>query len=56
MVFASLLGRYHVDETGKQVAKDTYVMQWQNGKRLLVLPRELRDSKIIYPFTPWTER
>jgi len=56
MVFASLVGRYHVDESGMQLAKDTYVMQWQGGNRLLVLPRELRDNKIIYPFTPWSER
>jgi len=56
MKFGSLLGRYRVDDSGKQLAKRTYVMQWQDGRRLLVLPRELRDNPIIYPLKPWLER
>ena len=56
MKFRSLLGRYAVDETGKQVGKSTFVMQVQNGWRLLVLPKKLRDKKIEYPFKPWSER
>jgi ABC-type branched-subunit amino acid transport system substrate-binding protein len=56
MKFGSLLGRYRVDESGRQQDKETYVMQWQNGYRLLVLPTQLRDSKIVYPLKPWSER
>jgi branched-chain amino acid transport system substrate-binding protein len=56
MKFRSILGGYEVDDTGRQLAKDTYVMQWQHGERRLVLPRELRDSPIEYPFKPWSER
>jgi branched-chain amino acid transport system substrate-binding protein len=56
MRFHSILGPYHVDETGKQLDKKTYVMQWQQGERRLVLPKELRDSPIQYPFKPWSER
>jgi len=56
MKFRSILGGYEVDDTGKQLAKDTYVMQWQHGERRLVLPRQLRDSPIEYPFKPWSER
>jgi len=56
MKFGSLLGRYRVDDSGEQLAKETFVMQWQNGHRLLVLPRERRDSPIIYPLIPWSER
>jgi branched-chain amino acid transport system substrate-binding protein len=56
MRFRSLLGLYDADETGRQVGKSTFVLQWQNGRRLLVLPRELRDSPIQYPFKPWSER
>jgi branched-chain amino acid transport system substrate-binding protein len=56
MRFRSILGAYHVDDTGKQLDKKTYVMQWQHGERRLVLPRELRDSPIVYPFKPWSER
>ena len=56
MKFRSILGGYEVDDTGRQLAKDTYVMQWQHGERRLVLPRQLRDSPIEYPFKPWSER
>ena len=56
MKFRSILGAYHVDDTGKQLDKETYVMQWQHGERRLVLPKELRDSPIEYPFKPWSER
>jgi branched-chain amino acid transport system substrate-binding protein len=56
MRFRSLLGLYDADETGRQVGKQIFVMQWQNGYRLLVLPRQLRDSPIVYPFQPWSER
>ena len=56
MVFRSLLGNYRVDETGKQKAKTIFLMQWQNGFRLLVSPPELRDAEIIFPLKPWSER
>lgn len=56
MKFRSILGNYQVDETGKQLAKSTFVMQWQNGYRLLVLPHAIQDAEVIYPFTPWSER
>jgi branched-chain amino acid transport system substrate-binding protein len=56
MVFRSLLGNYRVDETGMQKGKTIFLMQWQNGYRLLVSPKELRDAEIIYPFKPWSER
>ena len=56
MKFRSLLGRYSVDETGRQKAKSIYVMQWQNGRRVLVMPKTMRQQPIIYPFTPWSER
>jgi branched-chain amino acid transport system substrate-binding protein len=56
MKFQSILGRYQVDETGKQIAKSTYVMQVQKGYRLLVLPKSLQESKVEYPFKPWSER
>ena len=56
MKFRSLLGHYRVDGTGKQLGKATYGMQWQDGRRRLVLPKNLREGEIEYPFTPWSER
>jgi branched-chain amino acid transport system substrate-binding protein len=56
MVFRSLLGNYRVDDTGLQKAKTIFLMQWQDGNRLLVSPPELRDAEIIFPFKPWSQR
>jgi branched-chain amino acid transport system substrate-binding protein len=50
MTFRSILGPYRVDDAGRQLAKKTYVMQWQNGFRLLILPDDLRDSPAVFPF------
>jgi branched-chain amino acid transport system substrate-binding protein len=56
MTFLSLLGRYKVDETGKQIGNKTHVIQWQDGRRRLVLPERLAEKPLRYPFTPWSER
>ena len=56
MTFLSLLGRYKVDEAGKQIGNKTHVIQWQDGKRRLVLPERLAEKPLRYPFTPWSER
>jgi branched-chain amino acid transport system substrate-binding protein len=48
----SVLGHYRVDETGKQVGKPGYVMQWQDGQRRLILPLELAERPVEYPFRP----
>jgi len=50
MTFRSILGRYRVDDSGAQIAKNTYVMQWQTGFRLLILPEGLRDAPAVFPF------
>jgi branched-chain amino acid transport system substrate-binding protein len=55
MSFLSIMGRYKVDETGKQVGKDMYLIQWQNGRRMLILPQKIAEKKPIH-FTPWEQR
>jgi len=50
MIFLSLFGRYRVDETGKQLGKTAFLMQWQNGYRLLVRPERIADAPVLYPF------
>ena len=55
MRFRSLMGWFQVDEAGRQMAKQSFVMQWITGYRLLVLPERMRDAEIIYPFPPWSE-
>lgn len=56
MKFRSLLGHYRVDSSGIQLAKKTYVLQWQGGYRLLVLPEDVNDTPVQFPFVPWSQR
>ena len=56
LIFRSLIGHFRVDETGKQIAKVNYVMQWQDGERRLILPDNVRERDAIFPFPSWSER
>jgi branched-chain amino acid transport system substrate-binding protein len=56
MKFRSLLGHYRVNEKGEQVGKDTYVMQWQDDRRVLVLPASVAERPPLYPFPAWGTR
>jgi len=56
MNFTSLLGPYRVDETGLQVGKPIFVLQWQGGQRELVFPSEFARAPIQYPFPAWESR
>ena len=49
MKFRSLMGKYEVNETGRQIGKRNYVLQWQDGRRRLVAPTNLAESELIYP-------
>lgn len=47
--FRSLIGHYQVDDSGRQVAKRNYLLQWQDGRRRLVAPENIAESELIYP-------
>jgi len=49
MYFRSLLGLYDVDETGRQIGKTNYLLQWQDNQRRLIAPENLAESELIYP-------
>lgn len=50
------LGHYKVDKTGANIAMSSYVIQWSNGKKEVVLPQSAATRNIIYPFTEWNRR
>jgi branched-chain amino acid transport system substrate-binding protein len=52
MEFHSLFGQYKVDDTGRQVGKANYLLQWQNGERRLVAPENVAERELIYPRLP----
>jgi len=49
MEFRSLLGKYHVSETGRQEGMRNYVLQWQENHRRLVSPKNLAERELIFP-------
>jgi branched-chain amino acid transport system substrate-binding protein len=51
MQFRSLLGHYQVDETGRQIGKRNYLLQWQDDNRRLVAPKELAERDLVYPLS-----
>jgi branched-chain amino acid transport system substrate-binding protein len=46
MKFRSLVGHYRVDESGKQLDKESYLLQWQDDRRRLILPLEVAEAPI----------
>jgi branched-chain amino acid transport system substrate-binding protein len=45
----TVYGDYRVDDTGAQVAKPSYLIQWQNGKRVIVWPFDVAEADYILP-------
>jgi len=52
----TIFGKYAVDETGKQVGKPGYAIQWIDGERHIIFPEEVSTHKVVYPFKAWNER
>ena len=49
MYFRSLLGKYNTDDTGRQVGKTNYLLQWQDNERRLVAPDNIAERELVYP-------
>ncbi len=49
-------GKFKVDETGLQVGAEWMVIQWQDGKKEAIWPKEVATSEFRFPFTPWNKR
>ena len=49
-------GDYAVDHDGFQTAHKMVMIQWQDGKRVVVWPDDLASGKLRYPTPPWNQR
>ena len=49
-------GDYAVEPDGFQIAHKMVMLQWQDGKRLVVWPEELSNGKPRFPTPPWNQR
>jgi branched-chain amino acid transport system substrate-binding protein len=46
--YTSIIGRYAVDRTGMQIKCFPLIIQWQNGKKKIVWPEEVRTAIPIF--------
>jgi branched-chain amino acid transport system substrate-binding protein len=46
-------GRYKVNDKGLQIGKPAFLIQIQDGKRVIVWPDDAAEAKYIYPFPGW---
>jgi len=51
-----LPGEYRVDQTGAQIGHVMMSIQIQNGKRVVVAPKNLATGTVMAPTPPWNER
>jgi len=57
MKTVTVFGTYKVDpETGAQKGKELFVIQIQNGKRVVIWPPEDAEGELIFPAPPWDQR
>ena len=56
MMFRSILGHYRVDETGMQIGKPKYLIQWQDTHRSMIYPPDIARWKVRIPFPTWSGR
>jgi branched-chain amino acid transport system substrate-binding protein len=52
----TMFGDYQVDKDGFQIAHKMVLLQWQDGKRVVVWPEDLASGKPRFPTPPWNQR
>jgi branched-chain amino acid transport system substrate-binding protein len=52
----TMFGDYQVDKDGFQTAHKMVLLQWQDGKRVVVWPDDLANGKPRFPTPPWNAR
>ena len=52
----TVYGAFRVDRDGLQIAHKMLLIQWQDGKRVIVWPEELAYNQPRFPTPPWSQR
>ncbi|MGH7334938.1 MAG: ABC transporter substrate-binding protein [Candidatus Rokuibacteriota bacterium] len=52
--FNTVFGAFKVDRDGFQIAHKLVMLQWQDGKKVIVWPEE--PGKPRFPTPPWSQR
>ena len=56
MEIKTAFGDYKVEPDGFQIAHKMVMLQWQDGKRMVVWPDDLANGKMRYPTPEWGKR
>ena len=48
--FSTFYGNYQIDESGRQVGRETMLVQWQDGQKNIVWPRRSAQVELAYPW------
>jgi len=56
MEIKTAFGDYKVEPDGFQIAHKMVMLQWQDGKRIVVWPDDLSNGKPRYPTPEWSKR
>ena len=56
MEIKTAFGEYKVEPDGFQIAHKMVMLQWQDGKRIVVWPDDLSNGKPRYPTPEWSKR
>jgi branched-chain amino acid transport system substrate-binding protein len=56
MEIRTAFGDYKVEPDGFQIAHKMVMLQWQDGKRIVVWPDDLANGKMRYPTPEWSKR
>jgi branched-chain amino acid transport system substrate-binding protein len=49
----TVAGNFRLNSTGMQLGYQAYVLQWQNGKQVLVWPSNVATGNVILPHPAW---
>jgi branched-chain amino acid transport system substrate-binding protein len=52
----NLFGTYKVDERGVQIGRKMAILQWRDGKKVVVWPKGVAAGDPVYPAPSWRER
>ena len=48
--FSTFYGNFQIDESGRQIGRETMLVQWQYGQKKTVWPRSSAQAELIYPW------
>lgn len=44
----TVLGRFKVDPSGKQIGHNSFIIQWQNGRKEIVWPQKMQTARPVF--------